>query len=525
MKNRMNELIQITIVFAMVVGAMVAIDRRTGMFSIPFRVLLGGIKGVLGIFGVFYPIFRFVFRLLFNSKKKEGASFLNKRESHKLFGKNRGGVLIDGHKRRLSAKDAFAGIAVISPSGSGKTTVFVLPNVFTLAKEGHSMIITDISGEIYQSTSGYLGKQGYDIQVLNLGNLDQGLKYNPLANIQSYSDAAGLAHVLIKSANPKGYEKDPMWFNGAENILTVLITTLQAINDPELLHLPNVLRLLQQMGQGQGKIFEDFLAKHAPESAWNLFFQLKEGNEKMFQSYYSIAANSLGFLNDPQLAQIFTRNELYFSALRQRKTALFLTLPANKLSQYSVIINIAYTQLFTFLMSKYPLSSQDKSVYVIGDEWGHTAVPNFSVICTNIRKYQVSISIILQSENQLSSHYSISDAKTILEGGMASKLFYSGLDTETAKRVEAMLGKEISFQGRHNDIYREKNLLNADGIRTLGNNEAIFITTNKKPALFTDTKYCFKHPKFKRFMKMTPVPQPQILPERIRFITLGQDGF
>lgn len=519
------ELIATGIFLALLIWVLSILDRYIGMFSIPFRFLFGGAgkgRGSNQNPGLLPPFVPWVLGLF--RTRKRGARFLDKRETRKLFGASQRGVLLDGYKRRLSAKDSFAGMAVISPTGAGKTTRYILPNIYALAPEGPSLVITDISGEIYQQTSGYLKRQGYTLQVLNLDNLQQGLRYNPLAHIRGYNDAAAIAHVLIKSANPRAYEKDPMWYQGAEQILTVLITTLQALKDEQMLHLPNVLRLLQQMGQEEA--FEDFLMKHAPESAWNLYCQNKDGNQKMFQSFYTIAGNALGFLNDPQLAQLFIQNELDFSLLRTRKTVLFLTLPAPKISQYSVIINMAYTQLFDTLMRHLP-KPHDQDVYILGDEWGHTSVPNFAVVCTNIRKYRVGISIILQSFSQLETHYGAA-AKTILEGGMASKLFYAGLDTDTARRVEAILGKEeLTSRSRSMDpVYRgERNLLNADGIRTLGDHDALFITTNKKPALFEDTKFCFEHPRFRKLMSSSPAPQPQIRPMTIPYMHLGQGRY
>lgn len=187
---------------------------------------------------------------------------------------------------------------------------------------------------------------------------------------------------------------------------------------------------------------------------------------------------------------------------------------------------MAYTQLFDTLMRHLP-KPHDQDVYILGDEWGHTSVPNFAVVCTNIRKYRVGISIILQSFSQLETHYGAA-AKTILEGGMASKLFYAGLDTDTARRVEAILGKEeLTSRSRSMDpVYRgERNLLNADGIRTLGDHDALFITTNKKPALFEDTKFCFEHPRFRKLMSSSPAPQPQIRPMTIPYMHLGQGRY
>ena len=45
-------------------------------------------------------------------------------------------------------------------------------------------------------------------------------------------------------------------------------------------------------------------------------------------------------------------------------------------------------------------------------------IPRFSSTITTIRKYKVSISIILQNMNQLINQYSKEEAKTILDGAI-----------------------------------------------------------------------------------------------------------
>ena len=39
------------------------------------------------------------------------------------------------------------------------------------------MVITDISGELYSQTSGYLKSKGYKIYILNTENLDESIGY------------------------------------------------------------------------------------------------------------------------------------------------------------------------------------------------------------------------------------------------------------------------------------------------------------------------------------------------------------
>jgi type IV secretion system protein VirD4 len=69
-------------------------------------------------------------------------------------------------------------------------------------------------------------------------------------------------------------------------------------------------------------------------------------------------------------------------------------------------------------------------------------LPNFSTIITTIRKYKVSISIILQNINQLIDKYSKSQAKTILDGGIATKLILSGADLDLCSDLEKMFGSK-----------------------------------------------------------------------------------
>jgi type IV secretory pathway TraG/TraD family ATPase VirD4 len=150
----------------------------------------------------------------------------------------------------------------------------------------------------------------------------------------------------------------------------------------------------------------------------------------------------------------------------------------------------------------------DLPLFILYDEFGHANIPNFDAIVTNIRKYKVSLSLVLQSFSQLYTQYDKQKAETIIEGGVSSKLFYTGLNLETAKMIEHILGRVIreeTYAMSKNDDTRtsrqEYNLLNADEIRTLPENKAFFITGNKRPALLDVTAY-FQNRKMKGKVKL-----------------------
>ena len=86
--------------------------------------------------------------------------------------------------------------------------------------------------------------------VMNPCDPRRSIRYNPLARVQGYREAAEIAHVLVRSANPD-YDKEKFWYEGGEEILSIVIQTLaEMVNkDPSqacYLNLHNVLALLRQ---------------------------------------------------------------------------------------------------------------------------------------------------------------------------------------------------------------------------------------------------------------------------------------
>lgn len=434
----------------------------------------------------------------------EGAAFLSWFERRRLLNGHHAGLTIDGHHGRLSDEDSFLHLALVAPTGAGKTTRFIIPNLFTL--EHCSIVVTDPSGEIHARTSGHLAARGFDILVVNPANASASLRYNPLSRIKTETQAQEIAHCLIRSAN-KDYDREPFWNSGAERILDVFIRTLKAMGKPEFLNLPNVLHLLQHFGE-DGSALDDFIARHADEATYQQYRAFVGGNPKVMQSWISVATNSLALLNNPDVARFMAGDDLDFSALRKRPTVVYLMLPSDKISFYSFIMNLFYTQLFAACMERLP-GSKDLPVYCLMDEFGHSSIPFFETIITTIRKYRVSLSLVLQSVSQLATNYGKDKAATILEGDVSSRLFYSGLDMESAQRVERLLGRKRTVTERKDGTrqVQEGNLMNADRIRTMPDDQALFVFRNKEPAQLHTVPY-FKNSHHSKAAKLPPHPLP-----------------
>ena len=149
------------------------------------------------------------------------------------------------------------------------------------------------------------------------------------------------------------------------------------------------------------------------------------------------------------------------------------------------------------------------------------SIPKFASVITTIRKYRVSISIILQNISQLEEKYSKSKANTILNGGISSKIVYSGADLELASSLEKMFGqKEVRKQLDGKYYYDKENVMSVSEIRTIKDNEALFLSANKKP-LKIKVKPYYKDFMFNTYSKITPLKiKNQTINDDIKYIDL-----
>jgi type IV secretory pathway TraG/TraD family ATPase VirD4 len=441
----------------------------------------------------------------FSKPPTKGDGMMSKQDEIKTFSMFNDGLLVDGKSKRLSAKESFNHLALFSRTGGGKTTSYVLPNIYTLAKQKCSMVITDLSGEIYEKTSAYLHNQGFKIYVLDPKNLDESIRYNPLEYAKDSMSIDMLSEILISSSGLKGTKaEDKIWSDGAKNFISILIKVLNSTNDKRYMNLANVRYMLNNFGR-DGEPLDEFIKRYADDKTFSEYKGFISGNEKTIQSFIATASTALSpiGIND-NLEKLTYTHSIDFKKFREEKSVVFIKIEQQYQEQYSFLLNLFYSQLFNVMMDKLP-SAKDLHLYCLLDEFGNMNIPRFSSVITTIRKYNVSISIILQNINQLIKQYSQNEAKTILDGGIASKLIYSGADLDLASDLEKMFGFKESLKrqadGRH--YYDKENVMNVSEIRTMKDNEALFVYANKKPLKLTVKPY-YKNMMYSNYAKMKP---------------------
>jgi type IV secretion system protein VirD4 len=450
-------------------------------------------RGVLGVLGA----------LFFPEKLglgRKNAELMSRSEASKLLSAKNTGFVVDGDQRRLSEDMSCRNMCVVATTGGGKTAGFIIPNI--MQQSTGSMVITDPSGAIFEKTAGDLARRGYKVKIISPQQLERSIRYNPLAQAVTVPEINEVAHILVKTANPNS--KDPFWTDSAEALLAFLIRTLKRTGDEAFMNLANLYHLLNHFGDGRG--LNTFMAKYADDTAFAEYKAFVSQSTNTMQSILSTAKTSLKFMADPELAELTATSSFSFESLRQEKTALFLIFPQARLSYYSFFLNLFYTQLFQYCLDDGAYRRGALPVYFLLDEFGHLAIPGFGSIITTTRQRRIAIAIILQSLSQLESRYGKQEAHTIINGGIASKIFYSGLDHETTRMLEAMLGtarREVRDSENRLHI-KDDPILTAAEIRTMKDTEVIGFFANKRPAKFEIVRY-FENPRMRgRVDKATP---------------------
>ena len=431
-------------------------------------------------------------------------------EANKLLTKNvRLGL--DGriHRRNLN-------ILVIGGSGAGKTRFYCKPNVM---QTNTSFVILDPKGEILRDTGGLLEKEGYEIKVLDLINMQKSHCYNPFVYLRDDNDVQRLVTNLFKSTTPKGNSmSDPFWETSASMLLLALIFYLRYEAPEEEQNFSMVMELLRC-----GEVTEE--EEDCPSVLDNLFYDLEEqkpehiavkyyrnyrsGSGKTLKSIQLTLASHLEKFNLESVAALTVTDELELSSIGEKKVAFFALIPDNDTS-FNFLVSILYTQIFQqlfYLADRKYGGSLPMHCHFLMDEFANVSLPDdFDKILSVMRSRGISVSIILQNLAQLKALFEKQWESIV--GNCDSFLYLGGNEQATHKYVSELLGKETidtntygkssGRSGSYSTNYQNsgRELMTPDEVRMLDNRKALLFIRGERPIL--DEKYdLLRHPNIK----------------------------
>lgn len=226
---------------------------------------------------------------------------------------------------------------IIGTSRSGKGVTSVVPSIDidSRAEKQPSLIVADPKGELAGASYETLRRRGYDVEILNITNPEDGMSYNPLSLIAMYYkrgdiDSAqkytkSLTHTLFHDPN----SKDPTWNNFASSTTQALILAVVdyciKTNEEDKITIRNVYNMLliyasevivdEETGQEKSKLDEyiDNLRKKDPQHPAVIAYgtvEFSKGNTR--SSIFTTVAGKLDDINKDAMAKMMSRHSVEF---------------------------------------------------------------------------------------------------------------------------------------------------------------------------------------------------------------------
>ena len=412
---------------------------------------------------------------------------------------------LDTHKHRRSLN-----VLVIGGSGAAKTRSFVLPNILTA---NTNYVITDPKSEVLLATGGYLKKQGYDVRVLNLVNLEQSDGYNPFRYLRDEKDVLKLVNNLIQSTTPKGsHESDPFWTKAETALLQAIILMLFQEAPEYEQNFSMVMRVLEYAEvreEDEGHVspldllFESIERRKPDSVAVRQYKVFKLAAGKTAKSILVSTAVRLAPFNLPQIQALTDHDDMDLYTLGEKKVALYAVIPDND-NTFNFLVSLLYAQAFQAL---YYSADQihhgplPRHVRFVLDEFAAMPLPGFTRELATMRSRSISASVIIQNMAQIKELYK--DSWETIPGNCDTILYLGGNESSTHKYVSEMLGKATIDTKTHGQTKGKsgsystnfqmsgRELLTPDEVRKLDNRYALLFIRGASPVM--DEKYDLMH--------------------------------
>jgi type IV secretory pathway TraG/TraD family ATPase VirD4 len=151
-------------------------------------------------------------------------------------------------------------------------------------------------------------------------------------------------------------------------------------------------------------------------------------------------------------------------------------------------------------------------VYCFLDEFGNSYVDNFSMIINNVRKYRVSLSLVFQGISQIAEKYGKEKSLSI-KTGISTTLVFAGADLVSASEQSQRLGRKVTLQRKKfeeiEETYAQIELMSADRIRTLEQNQFLLVSANYHSFVVTFKPFYQSGSPFKNTVKQGAYNQVQ----------------
>lgn len=406
---------------------------------------------------------------------------------------------------------------VVGGSGSGKSRFYAKVN---LLQANTSFFVLDCKGELLRDTGALLEKEGYEIRVLDLLNMEKSHCFNPFSYLENDNDIQKLISILFKATTPKSSgNQDPFWDMAAGMLLSALIFYLKYEAPEEEQNFAMALEMLRagevrEEDEGYKSALDelfDYLEMEDPyHIAVKYYRDYQKSAGKTAKSIQITLASKLEKFNLSSVEALTATDEMDIASIGEKKVALFALISDNDPSfnfLVSMLYGLTFETLFNLADRKYQ-GALPVHVHFLMDEFANVSLPDsFENKLSTMRSRNISASVIIQNISQLKALFEKQWESII--GNCDEFLYLGGNEPSTLKTiVEYYLGKETidtntygkssGRGGSYSTNYQKagRELMDASELRMLDNKKALLFIRGEPP--LKDFKYdILNHPNVK----------------------------
>ncbi len=406
---------------------------------------------------------------------------------------NKGGILVDG-KRHISKATSKLGFAIIGGTGSFKSTL----QYANIMASKESKLVIDVDGLGFKTTGADQIKRGVNVVVVNPQQPEISAQTNLLDEVRSKSDAKKTAHQVVSiHYSTNGNSDSVFWQHSATSLLTLLISITKKM--PPQFHTFSNIRHLCQNFLDLELIMVEFTS--GDSELWSSYVGIKSMDVKTFAGVQASLLTCLDRISDPAIEHLMARTTLSFKDFVEKPTTIYFIIPEAEMKYYSMYVSLYVDSLLRYIQNYKP--SKDKFYQIILDEVAHLGL-DLPMYCATMRKYQTAIILLLQSVSFL-QHKFKENYRSILSGGIASKLLMGGADYQLAKELSDAFGKRgVHVDNEKGGYIANREVLSPREIIQLKSRQGLFIHRNESPYIIKRVYPYFSQRSLRRRSKAKP---------------------
>jgi type IV secretory pathway TraG/TraD family ATPase VirD4 len=391
-------------------------------------------------------------------------------------------------------------LLVVAKTGSGKTTKFILPVLYSDCMcNNRSVIVIDSKPEMWGKLAGMTNKYNPEKKIMLFNPLDtaRSLSWNILEKVQDPTDCKLIANtIMMATDNPNSKGDSPFFKNNALSILNSLMVGL--LDDPdETLSMPRIHQLVQT---GMKSLCNWIEAHPSALRNSKAFVDLARSGSQNADTIMSELSMRLSAWDLPAIRATTAQSELDIENLIAHPSLLIVEFRESELEMLRPMANVVVVELLRFLTKRaeaFPGHALPRPVGFVIDEFASALgrLPDIHVKLNTLRSRNVSIVAAVQSTQQIKANYG-DDADSVL-AGFSTKIFMPALDMVDAEYASKESGqmtirfktastgtnkRPIDFFGSKNDSKQEqvqqRAVLTPDEIGRPTNNISTFFMPN-----------------------------------------------